>query len=683
MLHDQDLVSVQEVRQKVELAWQAYQVYQSYSQAQVDAIVEAMGAAGRAHARPLAEMAVEETGMGNVEDKVAKNLVNADLLVRAIRGVKTVGVLRERPEDKVIEVGTGVGVIAAILPTTNPTSTAIYKTIVALKAGNAVVLSPHPRAKNSTCSTAALLIDAARKAGAPEGIIQCIQNPSLDGTNALMRHPKTGVILSTGGAGIVRAAYSSGKPAYGVGPGNVPVLLDPSYDVAQGVAKVVAGKKFDYGTVCSSEQVLVAESSIRGRVLDELKKQKAVVLNDAQRVAVEKTLFTHGTTVRAECVGQSPQKIARMAGFEIPADATILAAEIHGVGKDHPLSAEKLSPVLALLFVDSFDAGIDACEQVLRFGGLGHTCAIYANDDAKVRKFGLRMPAYRVLVNTPSPQGSTGVTTGLQPSMTLGCGAIAGNITSDNVGPLHLINIKRIAYAIRTPEEAFAGDGAPASAPAVTGGIDRAALVSAVEKYLAAKGIAVSGPAVNAAVSRVMPAPTARPAPVEVVSGVVDRFLSNRRPPARPSPNCGIALPPAPKPPAAAPAPVEVISSVVERFLSNRRPPANPSPNCGCALPPAPKPPAAAPYVPPPPVAAPAPYIPPAPAAPPPPVAAEPPKKAEVPAPQITIVDFVCEADVRTAMGQNKKIYIGPKTIVTPSARELSGRDEILVMAQR
>ncbi len=629
MLHDQDLVSVQEVRQKVELAWQAFQIFQSYSQAQVDAIVEAMGAAGRAHARPLAEMAVEETGMGNVEDKTVKNLVNADLLLRSIRGVKTVGILRERPEDKVIEVGTGVGVIAAILPATNPTSTAIFKSVISLKAGNAVVLSPHPRAKNSTCSTAALLIDAARKAGAPEGIIQCINNPSLDGTNALMRHPRTGVILSTGGAGIVRAAYSSGKPAFGVGPGNVPVLLDPSFDVAEAVAKVVAGKMFDYGTVCSSEQVLVAESSIRGRVLEELKKQRAFLLNDAQRQAVEKTLFTHGTTVRADCVGQSPQKIARMAGFEVPADATILVAEIGGVGKEHPLSAEKLSPVLALLFVDSFQAGADACEKVLRFGGIGHTCVIFANDDAKVRKYGLQMPAYRVLVNTASPQGSTGVTTGLQPSMTLGCGAIAGNITSDNVGPLHLINIKRIAYAIRTPEEAFAGDGFQAPAPAAAAGIDRAALVSAVEKYLAAKGVAVSGPAVSAAVARVLPAaaPVSRPAPApaEVVAGVVDRFLDRRRPPAKPSPNCGCALPPAPKPPAAAPAP----------------------------------------YVPPP------------------PVAAEPPRKAEVPAPQITIVDFVCEADVRTAMGQNKKIYIGPKTIVTPAARELAGRDEILVMAQR
>jgi len=624
MLHDQDLVSVQEVRQKVELAWQAFQAYQSYSQSQADAIVEAMGAAGRENARRLAEMAVEETGMGNVEDKVAKNLLNADLLVRQIRGLKTIGILRELAQEKVIEVGVGMGVVAAILPTTNPTSTAIYKSVIALKSGNSVVLSPHPRARQSTCATAAILVEAARQAGAPEGIIQCINNPSLDGTTTLMKHPKTGVILSTGGAGIVRAAYSSGKPAFGVGPGNVPVLLDTSYDVADAVAKVVTGKKFDYGTVCSSEQVLVAERSLKGRVIEELKRQGALVLSDDQRIAVEKTLFTHGTTVRAECVGQPPQKIARMAGFEVASDTSILAAEIGGVGKEHPLSAEKLSPVLAVLFVDSFDAGVDACEKVLRFGGLGHTAGIYCNDDAKVRKFGLRMPAFRVLVNTPSPQGSTGITTSLLRGMTLGCGAMAGNITSDNVGPLHLVNIKRIASVVRTPEEAFAGDAAPAAASA---GVDRAALVSAVEKYLAAKGVAVTSQSVNAAVAQALPArQKTAPAPAPMSSPV---------------------------------------PSVVDRFLARKRKPA--APVCGCALPAPARPPAASPA---------APVPPPAPAP-------DPAKKAEVPAPQITIVDFVCEADVRTAISQNRKIYIGPKTIVTPSARELAGRDEILVMAQR
>ena len=624
MLQDVDLVSVQEVRSKVEAAHAAWQAYREYSQERVDAIVEAMGARARAHARRLAEMAVKETGMGNVEDKVAKNLLNADLLVRSIRGMKTVGVLREIPELKVLEVGVPVGVIGAILPTTNPTSTAIYKSVISLKAGNAVVLAPHPRAKACTCATAALLIDAAREAGAPEGVIQCINNPSMEGTTALMKHPRTGVILSTGGAGIVRAAYSSGKPAFGVGPGNVPVLIDPSYDTADAVAKVVDGKSFDYGTVCSSEQTVVAERSLRDRILAELKKQGAYMMNDAERKAVEKALFKYGTVVSAECVGQSPQRIAEMAGFRVPPETRILVAEIHGVGKEHPLSAEKLSPVLALLFVDSFDAACQACDQILQFGGLGHTCVIFATDEGRVRQFGLRMPAFRVLVNTASPQGSTGITTGVQPSMTLGCGAMAGNITSDNVGPQHLINIKRIAWAIRTPAEAFP-DAPPAQAGAA---IDKAALVAAVEKYLAQKGVAVTSASVAEAVAAALPSP-----------------------------------PPSPKPSASGLRPT--IEGVVDRFLATRRAAAAPAATCGCALP------AAAPSSPP---------APPAPAQKPP---APAPAPASVPAPQIEIVDFVCEADVRAAIDKKKKIYVGPRTIITPAARELAGRDEIIVLAQR
>ena len=626
MLHDEDLVSVQEVRSKVEAAYVAWQTYKTFSQDKIDAIVEAMGARARAHARRLAEMAVEETGMGNVEDKVAKNLLNADLLVRSIRGMKTVGVLREIPEQRVTEIGVPVGVVAAILPTTNPTSTAIYKTVISLKSGNAVVLSPHPRARACTCATAALLIEAAREAGAPEGIVQCVNTPSLEGTNALMRHPRTGVILSTGGAGIVKAAYSSGKPAFGVGPGNVPVLLDTSFDVAEAVRLVVAGKSFDYGTVCSSEQTLVAERSLRDRVLAELKVRKAYFMNEQETASVVKALFKYGTTVSADCVGQSPQKIAQIAGFSVPADASILVAEIAGVGKQHPLSAEKLSPVLAVMFVDSFDAGMDACDRILQFGGLGHTCVIFSTDEARVRRFGERMPAFRVLVNTASPQGSTGITTGVQPSMTLGCGAMAGNITSDNVGPQHLINIKRIAWAIRKPEEAFAASADETAAA----GLDRGALVAAVEKYLAQRGVKVAGSSVAEAVSRVVAAP----------------------PPAEP---------PARKPAQAALRPT--VEGVVDRFLATRKITGSAAaPVCGCSV--SPKPPAVEP------AAAPS-------------SAPKPEKTAAVPAPQITIVDFVCENDVRDAMARNTKIYIGPRTIVTPSARELAARDEIIVLAQR
>src|SRR5580698_4220286 len=275
MLEDKDLVSIQEVRTKVEKAYAAWQKYRTYGQAQVDAIVERMAAAGRANAERLAAMAVEETGYGNVKDKSAKILLNADLLPRKMRGMRTVGMLLEIPEERIVEYAVPVGVVAAILPTTNPTSTAIFKILISLKSGNAIVLSPHPRAVRCTCATADLLYRAALEAGAPEDIVQCRGYAILDGTNALMRHERTGVILSTGGHGIVRAAYSSGKPAFGVGPGNVPVLVDVSADIDNAAAKIIEGKSFDYGTLCSSEQTVVAERSIANKLIAAFKARKA------------------------------------------------------------------------------------------------------------------------------------------------------------------------------------------------------------------------------------------------------------------------------------------------------------------------------------------------------------------------------------------------------------------------
>src|ERR1700730_991926 len=502
MLADKDLVSIQEVRTKVEKAYAASQKYCHYNQDQVDAIVEHMAAAARGAAQRLGEMAGEEAGYGNAKDKLAKNLLCADLLPRRMRGLKTIGVIRELPDEKVTEIGVPVGVVAAILPTTNPTSTAIYKSLVSLKAGNAIVLSPHPNAKRCTCETAGILYNAAVEAGAPEGIIECLTTPTLEATNALMRHERTGVILSTGGHGIVKAAYSSGKPAFGVGPGNVPVMLERTADVADAIGKIVEGKSFDFGTVCSSEQAVVAEAPLRDRVIAELKARKAYLCNEAQKEALGKLLLTPNWTVNPKCVGQPAPKIAQMAGFEVPGDTPILVVELTGVGKQHPLSAEKLSPVLSLYSVKDFAEGMEVCESLLRFGGLGHTCVIHSKDDTRIREYGLRMPAFRVLVNTPAPQGSTGITTNVFPSMTLGCGAIAGNITSDNVGPLHLINIKRIAYAVRKPEEAFevpAATSAPIS-------VQRGTVIAAVEKYLASRGVT------TAASSN--------------VPDIVDRFLS-------------------------------------------------------------------------------------------------------------------------------------------------------------
>lgn len=600
MVHDPDLVAIQEARSKVEAAYAAWEKYRHFSQEQMDAVVERAAAAGRAEAIALARMAVEETGYGNVRDKVAKNLLNADFLCRTMRGMKLVGLLRESPEQKLVEYGVPVGVVAAIIPTTNPTSTVIYKTLISLKSGNAIVISPHPRARKCTTYTADLLHKAAVEAGAPEGIVQCLSHVTQEGTQALMRHPKTSVILATGGHGLVRAAYSSGKPAFGVGPGNVPVLIEKTADIAQAVAKVVEGKAFDYGTVCSSEQALVTCRALREAVLAELSKNKAYLCTPAQADALGKLLITPQGTVDPKCVGQSPTRIAQMAGFEVAPDTSILAAEVHGVGKDFPLSREKLSPVLALYFVENFAAAMETCEAIIRFGGLGHTCVIFSRDEARIREFAARMPAFRVLVNTPAPHGSVGLTTNVFPSMTLGCGAVAGNATSDNVGPQHLINIKRLAWWVRSAQEAMEIPAIPDSAAA---------------------------PATAPA-----PGPAPATVPPELIEAAVRKYLADqgyRAAPARPAASAA-----------------EIAAQLVERFLASRPAPPPPPPVCPVPAP-----------------AAPAPL---------------PPAEAE-----IRIADFVCEKDVREAIAEKRKIFIGPKTIVTPAARELAAAGDILVLAQR
>ena len=633
MLQDPDLVSVQEVRRKVDKAYAAFRKFSLSTQEQIDAVVEAMGAAGRANAQRLAELAVEETRYGNVRDKIGKNLLNADLLPRFIRGMKTVGVLREIPEQKIVEIGVPMGVVAALVPTTNPTSTVIFKCIIALKAGNSIVLSPHPRAVRSTLETADLMYRAAREAGAPEDIIQCLEKPTTEAIHALMRHERTAVILATGGHGMVKAAYSSGKPAFGVGPGNVPVLLDASAGIPEAIALVVEGKSFDYGTVCSSEQSLIAEQSLRETVLAEFKARKAFLCDQTQKNALAGILLKENFRINPDCVGQSPTRLAQMAGFEIPPDTSILLVELEGVGKQHPLSVEKLSPVLALCFVKDFAAALDTCEAILRFGGLGHTCVIFSKDEARIREFALRMPAMRVLVNTAAPQGSTGVTTNLQPSMTLGCGAMAGNVTGDNVGPQHLINIKRLAYGVRKADEVLKVPAAPPAAPAETK-VDRQAIAAAVERYLAERGIKMAGQGpIGASLGPLAPG-GAGPWPVQAGETACPTMAVNVVERVKLAP---MGQGPAP-----------LAAEVVDRFLSARRT-ASPAPPPVCPLR----------------QSAPAP----------PPV--QPPK------PEVTLVDFVCEADVRLAIRQSRKIYIGPKTIVTPAARELANQYDILVVAQR
>jgi acetaldehyde dehydrogenase (acetylating) len=566
MAEDKDQRSVEEVRQKVDAAYAAFLEYRSFSQEQVDAIVAHVAAAARANSARLAQLAVEETGYGNVRDKTAKNLLGCDTLHRYIAPLKTAGIVRRDEAAGIIEIAEPMGVVAAILPTTNPTSTAIYKVLISLKGRNSVVLSPHPRARRCTCETAAILAAAAEEAGAPKGIVQCANEATIGGTNELMRHKRTSVILATGGPGIVRAAYASGKPALGVGPGNVPVLIDSTANLDDAIRQVIEGKSFDYGTLCSSEQSIVVEAKHRDDVWRLLKSNDAYICNEQQSAALEKLLITEGFRINPECVGQAAPKIAKMAGFSVAESTRVLAVELKGIGREHPLSAEKLSPVLSVLFVKDFDEAIAACQRILNFGGRGHTCGIYSMSKQNVEKFGLAMPAFRVLVNTPTPQGSTGITTNVAPAMTLGCGAIAGNSTSDNVGPRNLINLKRVAFKVREASEAFeskegraylANPSASAAAPQPKlvalkapvqpgGGAvpERPSIASAVEKYLASRGVAAA---------KAYPKGTADRSLRSVVEGVVDSFLAGAGPstPAAPPEQKPSTAPSAPTAPAA------------------------------------------------------------------------------------------------------------------------------------
>jgi acetaldehyde dehydrogenase (acetylating) len=525
MLADKDLQSIQEVRTKVAAAHEAFQQFRPFTQEQVDRIIDHVAAAARANSESLAKLAVEETGYGNVRDKTIKNLLNSDVLHRAIRPMKTVGVIREDPDQGILEIAEPAGVVAAVLPTTNPTSTAFFKILIALKGKNAIVVSPHPRAVNCTCEAARILTEAAEQAGAPKGIVQCLTKATIEGTNELMKHRRTSLVLSTGGPGIVRAAYSSGKPAFGVGPGNVAVLLDDSADVDEAIGSVIDGKSFDYGTVCSSEQCVVTEEKNREAVFAALKKHDAYVCDAGQTEALSRLLITKDFRVNAECVGQSPQRIAEMAGFSVSGDVRVLVVELKGVGREHPLSAEKLSPVLSVYFAKDFAEALKVSAAIVNFGGRGHTCVIYSKNDGRIREFGLAMPAFRVLVNTPSPQGSTGITTNVQPSMTLGCGAIAGNITGDNVGPMHLINVKRVAYKVRDVEAAFTSDEARAlfagrgGDVVAVGGSGRPKVAAAVDEYLRQRGL-------DGGASR---APARAEVAASPAAQVVDRFLDQRR----------------------------------------------------------------------------------------------------------------------------------------------------------
>jgi acetaldehyde dehydrogenase (acetylating) len=458
---DRDLSSIQEVRNLVARAKAAQEEYAAFDQQRIDKIVCAVSEACAAQAERLAKMAVEETGFGVWQDKVLKNQLGSTITCESIRDVRTVGVLREDKECGITEIGVPVGVVAALIPSTNPTSTVMYKSLICLKAGNAIIISPHPGAKACIQETARIVIQAAKAAGAPDGIVQCVALPTPEGTAALLKHRDIGMILATGGEAMVRAAYSSGNPALGVGPGNGPAYIEKSADIPLAVRRILDSKTFDNGTICASEQSIVTERCIRDQVVEELKRQHGYFMNEEETDKVGRCIMRANGTMNPKIVGRNAQAIAEMAGIRIPADTRVLISPQTTVGKDNPYSREKLCPILAFYVEENWEAACRRCIELLHNEGRGHTMVIHSQDQNVIREFALKKPVSRLLVNTPGALGGVGATTGLQPALTLGCGAVGGSATSDNVGPLNLINIRRVAYGLKELDELRTG--APAA----------------------------------------------------------------------------------------------------------------------------------------------------------------------------------------------------------------------------
>lgn len=446
---DKDLASIAEARTLARQAKAAQAILAEFSQAQIDTIVDAMAAAVTPHAAALAQLAVDETGFGVVADKVQKNLFAAERVHEFIRPMPTVGVVHRDEARKVVEIAEPFGVVAAIVPSTNPTSTAIYKILIAIKARCAVVMSPHPSAARCITRTAEIMNEAARRAGLPDGAIGWMRTVTLEGTQELMKAREVSVILATGGMGLVRAAYSAGKPAYGVGPGNAPCYVESSADIEQAARDIVAGKSFDNGVLCSSPNSVVADRAIDQQLRQAFAANGGHFLSAAEGEALAKLLVTPQRLPNPALVGKTAVAIAAQLGIQVPPGTRALLVELAGVGRDLPLSIEKLCPVLSYYVVNDWREGCERCKAILRYGGMGHTMSIHSRNEAVILEFGLHKPAFRIVVNTATTHGSIGLTTGLDPAMTLGCGGFGGNITSDNISPRHLLNIKRLAYGIR------------------------------------------------------------------------------------------------------------------------------------------------------------------------------------------------------------------------------------------
>ena len=590
--------SIQQVNNLVENAHAAWRVLARFRQEQVDRICAAMSAAALRDAARLGALAAEETGFGKASDKHEKNRFAAEDVWSYWRDLRTVGVLSET--DSVVEIASPRGVVAGIIPSTNPTSTAIFKALIAIKSRNAIVFSPHPSAARSIIETVRILREAAVNEGLPPEAIAVMTEPTLEATDALMKHRKTAVILATGGIGLVRAAYSSGKPAFGVGPGNVPVYIEKSANVEKATSDILTGTCFDNGTICASEQSVVVDAEIAGAAREQFKRHGAHFLNQADAEKVGQILVTEKRTLNPNIVGKSAEFIANLAGVSVPAGTRCLIADCAGVGREFPWSIEKLSPTLAFFIAEGIEQAAARCYEILSFGGMGHTAGMHtANRDAAIA-FGAAMPASRIVINSPTTHGAIGFSTDLAPSMTLGCGSWGGNVTSDNVSPVHLLDIKRVAFETKTVQSP------KSKVQSQVGTVEKS-----IEKSVEIEPQTVKREDIARMVDKILAEKIASPKP--------NGQLPVVEPPAAKSAN-GIAASANPQLPNQGNK--AIIHQIVpsETFASNGN---------GAA--------------------------------------------------KLRAVDFVSETEVRAALEQSEKIYIGAKTIITPSARDLGEAEQVFV----
>lgn len=477
MAIDHDLRIIQEARDLARKAQDAQEVMATFSEEQINKILASISQAVVENAEKLAKMAVEETKYGVYEHKIIKNMFAGKDVYEYIKDLKTTGIIKDDPINKVVEAAVPVGVVLGIIPTTNPTSTLIHNALCAIKAGNAIVFSPHPTAINCSNATAQIINEAAVKAGAPDGVVGCLAKVSMKAVNELMHHEAIAVIVATGGSAMVKAAYSAGKPALGVGPGNVPAFIERSANVKQAVKDIITSKTFDNGMICASEQAIVVDEPIKDEVIQELKAQGCYFMNKEETDKVAKVVMTPKGGMNPALVGKKPEVIAATAGIEIPAGTKILIAPLDGYGPEYLLSYEKLTTVLGFYVVKDWNEGCLLSIELLKLGGIGHSFSIHSQNEEIIREF-IQKPVFRILVNTPSALGGIGYSTGLAPSLTLGCGTWGGSSLSENLTPLNLINIKKLAYGIKNVDLEANGKTCP-------GNFDEDTIAEVIKQVLA------------------------------------------------------------------------------------------------------------------------------------------------------------------------------------------------------